>query len=543
MPRTSTLLLVLALLTSASCHSTPTNRTTADLLLVGGRIFTADPARPWAEAVAIHGDRILAVGTSKEIHALAGPATRIWDLDGRVVIPGINDAHVHEPNPWDPVSVAPAASDEPFASVLARVAARARELPAGTWIVMPLSLPMLDDPDANRASIDAAIPDHPVWVQDRPGHVALLNSRGLAAANIAEDVADFPGGWYQRDPSGRLDGWIYEYARWRAMRRIAEGLPDAASIESWRAFGRAAVAKGITSVQAMPIYVDTERALATLHAAALPLRVRLIDFATDAHYPDPTSGCRAEALDDLVRVCGVKRILDGTPVERGAALRAPYADRSAWHGRLDGSAEALRAELVRVRDHRIPALFHCSGDAAVAALVTAMVSIAPLASWRPLRIRIEHGDGISGELADRVREAGIVVVQNPSHLMNVALMRKRLGPDRARWFPVRSLHASGVSVAFGSDGPLDPFLNMRFAASHLYQPSEAVDVQTSVALYTRASAYAEGAEAIKGTIAPGLLADVAVLSQDIFTVPVDALPATRSMLTIIGGRVALDDLR
>ena len=183
-------------------------------------------------------------------------------------------------------------------------------------------------------------------------------------------------------------------------------------------------------------------------------------------------------------------------------------------------------------------LVHCSGDKPVEVLFDAMEAIAGV-DWAKKRVRIEHGDGVVGDLVPRARRLGAVVVQNPTHFALTDLIAQRFGQDTP-FFPLRSLLEAGVPVAFGSDGPMNPYLNIMFAATHPVHPAEAITREQAVEAYTRGSAFAEFEEEDKGTIAPGKLADMAVLSQDIFTVPVDALLATESILTLVGGEIVYD---
>jgi len=153
-------------------------------------------------------------------------------------------------------------------------------------------------------------------------------------------------------------------------------------------------------------------------------------------------------------------------------------------------------------------------------------------------LRIEHGDGISQERAKNFADAGIFVVQNPTHLAFSAMMQSRYGNERLKKMCLlRSLKEAGVRLAFGSDGPLNPFLGILFAVTNPTNPPEAMSTEDAVQAYTYEAAYAEFAEKEQGKLASGMLADLAVLSQDIFTIPPDKLPATRSVLTIVGGKI------
>jgi predicted amidohydrolase YtcJ len=235
-----------------------------------------------------------------------------------------------------------------------------------------------------------------------------------------------------------------------------------------------------------------------------------------------------------VTVGGLKWILDGTPLERGAAVRRPYLDRPGWQGKLLFAEKEVTAMVSEALSSGQQLLAHCSGDGCAEAVFDAMEKVGGKVDWKQKRWRIEHGDGVVGDLIPRASRLGAVVVQNPTHFTFPELFSRRWG---AGMMPLRSLLVSGVHVALGSDGPMNPYLNIMLATVHPYRPTEAVTREQAVEAYTRGSAYAEFAEGEKGTIAAGKLADLTVLSQDIFAARPDELTRTRSLMTVIGGRV------
>jgi hypothetical protein len=177
-------------------------------------------------------------------------------------------------------------------------------------------------------------------------------------------------------------------------------------------------------------------------------------------------------------------------------------------------------------------MVHVSGYPAAATMLAAMQATGGKAVWVDKRVRFEHGDGLFQDIVPQAKELGVVVVQNPSHFMAGFVAEKA--------FPLKSLLAAGIPVALGSDGPLNPYLNIMLAVQHPAHPSEAITREQAVIAYTRASAYAEFAEQDKGTLEAGKLADLAVLSQDIFAVPPTDLPKTESILTLVGGKAIYD---
>jgi hypothetical protein len=292
-------------------------------------------------------------------------------------------------------------------------------------------------------------------------------------------------------------------------------------------------------------YLDPATTVRVLRAARLPIRLRVIPYPMT----DPAglraaewTGVDAQPAPRSV-VSGVKWILDGTPLDHNALMRAPYADRAGWYGRLQFPIDTVRAILAHALATRQPLHLHIGGDSTARLVVALMQTLGSDSAWRPLRVRFEHGDGVSGDLLPAVRRLGIVIVQNPAHFaFDPGVIEQRFGRRPDGYQGIRAILAAGIPLAFGSDGPRNPFLNIMFATTHPNNPAEAITREQAVTAYTRGSAYAEFAEHETGTLASGMLADLAVLSQDIFTVPAAALPATHSVLTIIGGQIAYDGL-
>ncbi len=514
-----------------------------DLILVNGRIFTADPSQPYAEAVAIRGERVLAVGTSSEIATLTNSNTRCIDLQGHVTIPGINDAHAHFPSFDLGGHQLSLPSMEPsWRETQDALAEAVREAPAGTWIFGAVGSIVLDELEANRFALDRVAPDHPVSLIAYSGHGNIVNTKALHALEVAEEESDPMGGCFERVPgSQRINGRIFEYAQWSLSRSLANRIPDADLIRDVQSLADEAVRYGVTSIQNMP-FMSPVRCVKLLQEAQLPMRVRVIRMPmTSIDGRDLTEG-RDLPLhpsgQPVITVRGTKWILDGTPIERGGALRATYHDRPGWSGRLNFPETEIASMTHESLQWEDQLLLHCSGDKPVKVVFDAMEKVHDV-DWIEKRVRIEHGDVLVGNLIPRARRLGVVVVQNPTHLSFVDLMRERYGPD-APFFPLHSLLEAGVPLALGSDGPLNPYLNIMFAILHPINPSEALTREEAIEAYTRGSAFAEFEEREKGTISQGRLADIAVLSQDIFTVPVEALPATESILTLVGGQIAYD---
>ena len=548
-------------LLAAGAAAAQTPASGADLVLTGGKIFTADPARPWAEAIAIRGERIVAVGSNAEIARLAIAGTRRVELGGRVVVPGFNDAHDHFSMPVGGVTIrvqGDPMQGPPLAAVLDSVRAAVARVPRGTWVEMEIGLAVMEDPAVSggtiRSVLDRVAPDHPVHLSTPWGHGHLVNTAGLRAFGIADDARDQVGGWYERDAAGRPNGVLQEGVGVWATRRRASAQPAEATAAAMRAFVAEAAPLGITSIQNMATALDPDAMLRAVRGASaqgpLPVRLRIIRWpvANDAgRNPGEWSAAPHQPVAN-VRVEGKKYGIDGTPLERLAVMSRPYADRPGWRGRLNYHPDTLRAILAEAlaEPGDTPAhrqlMLHVVGDSTARLVLRLMQELAPDTAWQRRRVRIEHGDWVSGDLLPVVKRLGIVVVQNPSHFaLGNGVVEARYGSPQAGFQAVRDIVEAGIPLAIGSDGPRSPFLNLMFAAMHPNNPAQALTREQTVTAYTRGSAYAEFAENEKGSLTPGRVADVAVLSQDIFTVPVQALPGTRSVLTLLGGRVVHDE--
>jgi predicted amidohydrolase YtcJ len=273
-------------------------------------------------------------------------------------------------------------------------------------------------------------------------------------------------------------------------------------------------------------------------SADLPVRIRVIDFPLTSmlEWRQPASA-RVTAGSPLVTVSGTKWILDGTPIERGMLLKAPYADMPSTRGRRNFPAGDLREFLRRAFAAHEQPMIHAVGDAAIADVLDALQETGG-DRWKPLRPRIEHGDMLDRSNFARAARMGVTIVQNPAHFMLTGPITARIGRDRmTRITQVKGIVTAGVPFALGSDGPLNPFLNIMFATINANNPAQALTVEQALAAYTAGSAAAEFAERDKGKIKAGMLADMALLSQDIFKVPPPDLPRTVSVLTIVNGRI------
>jgi predicted amidohydrolase YtcJ len=427
----STLAAVIAPLASRLSAQAPT------MVLLNGRIFTGDSARPWVEALAIRGDRVSAIGTSAEMTRLAAASTQRFELGGRVAIAGINDAHDHLAD--IPPGVGFRTGDSPtpdptFAQVLDSLRSLVARTPPGTWLSTQIGMAIIGDPAARRARLDRIAPNHPVVLFSWWGHPVVLNSRGLATLHITDDAKDPLGGWYERDASGRLTGRADEYAKMIIDRALRSTIPHDALVQALRDYASSAVRQGVTSVQDMATSLDPGLTARVFRDAQLPIRTRIIRM------PMPNARGRNEVEWDTVAatitpntvVSGRKWVLDGTPIEGNALRRTPYPGSSGSRGRSNFPTDTIRAILAEaLRPNAAQLHLHIVGDSGTVLVLNLMSSLAPDSVWRRKRVRFEHGNGLIGERLARARLMGIVIAQ-----------------PRAETAPLRSWVEAGIPVAY-----------------------------------------------------------------------------------------------
>jgi predicted amidohydrolase YtcJ len=520
-----------------------------DMVFFRGKIFTSASATPYVQALAIRGERIVATGDSGTIKALAGPGTKQIDLGGRTVIPGINDAHQH-------IGVYPAGTvfldlktqDPSWSELKEAIIEATAKAPNGSLIYTTIGPAVFHDPSIARDALDRLAPDHPVILSTATGHAAILNSAALVKIGVRENQRDPVGGRYERSADGKLTGVLREYACQQLDRALGEMTTDTEALSQLREFFSQAAKFGITSVQDMSDGLEPGRAVKLFEEVPTPIRVRIMRMPMTW----PAGRDTEEGLllprhpSPLITVSGTKWMVDGVPLENTLTAREvpsmptgqspEYAFR---HLRLTFSKKEMEAMLEEALADNDQALFHIVGYPGAMAMLEAMQATGGEQVWVGKRVRFEHGDSLFPDLIPRAKAMGIVVIQNPTHF-NVALLFGATPLKLQQAQPLQSLLAAGVPVALGSDGPMNPYLNIMMACLHPSNPPEAVTREQAVIAYTITSAYAEFREKEKGSLEPGKLADLAVLSQDIFSVPFSDLPKTESVLTLVGGRIVYD---
>lgn len=527
----------------------------ADLVLVNGRVWTGNPKQPEAEAVACLGSRIVAVGTSAEVSRWAGARTQVIDLKGKRVTPGFNDAHVHfytGGSQLAGVQLRDARSEKEFADRIARFAAKT---PKGRWITggnwdhenwTPSRLP-------TRQLIDAATPDHPVFVNRLDGHMALANSLALKMAGITRETKDPPGGEIVRDERGEPTG-ILKDAAMGVVRRVIPGPSPAELEEALKAAMRYAAQNGVTSVQDMSASPDILAAYQRL------LRRGELTVRVYAHQPLPSwerlarIGVRAAFGDEKLKIGGLKGFADGSLGSTTALFFEPYRDNPKTAGLPADEMipeSKMQANITGADRAGLQVAVHAIGDKANYLILEMFEAAAKKNGARDRRFRIEHAQHLRMQDIPKFAALGVVASMQPYHAIDDGRWAwKRVGPEVLRGtYAFRSLLDAGVHLAFGSDwyvAPMEPLMGIYAAVTRRtldgknpggWIPEQKITVAEAVRAFTWGSAFASFEEHIKGTIEPGKLADLVVLSEDIFTIAPERIEQVKVSMTVFDGKV------
>jgi predicted amidohydrolase YtcJ len=509
------------------------------------------PDAPRAEAVAIRGARITAVGSADEVRRFVGPATRVIDLHGRTVTPGLVDAHCHLHGLGESLESLSLRGLGSVAAVAEAVAKAARARAAGEWIVgrgwdqnrwTPAAFP-------EHAALDAAAPANPVMLERVDGHALWLNAAALRAAGIGRDTADPAGGKIVRDAAGEPTGVLVDHA----MALAERGIPGAPAAVRARRILRAAalaVSLGLTGVHEMGIDDETigvYRALA--HEGKLPIRVNA--YLAGGGRVDTLAQRRPDADPDgtaMFVLRGVKLYADGALGSRGAALLAPYDDDPQNSGLVLSPPEELARAAKMAAASGFQLAVHAIGDRANRAVLDAFAAAGD-GPGRDLRFRVEHAQVVAPEDIPRFAALGVIASMQPTHATSdMPWAEARVGPRRIRGaYAWRSILATGAHVAFGSDFPVEevsPLLGLCAAVTRQdeqgrppggWRPEERLTLEEALRAFTVEPAWAAFAERQRGAIAPGLVADLTVFDRAL--TPDRRLLETHADLVIVGGKV------
>jgi hypothetical protein len=552
------LLIIIVTLISANFPTRADDRRPGvDLIIINAKVHTMDSGRPTAEAVSISGNRIIAVGSTREISKMAGSDTRVIDAHKEVVLPGFNDAHVHFMGggfQLSSVDLRDANTPQEFAERIKRFA---EKLPAGKWITGGDwdHERWTNSPLPTKELIDGFTSQTPVFVSRLDGHMALANTLALRLAGVSHDTPDPPGGLIVRDSAGEPTGILKDAAMSYVWKVIPEPGFDE-KLAAARAATDHAARLGVTSVQDMSAGSDVGVYQTLLDRGELKTRIYAVS-------PLPSwerlanTGVRAHFGSAMLRIGGLKGFADGSLGSTTAFFFEPYNDAPNTHG-LAGDEmfpEGAMLERVRRADRAgLQIMIHAIGDRANDSILSIYEQVMRENGDRDRRFRIEHAQHLRREDIGRFGRDKVIASMQPYHAIDDGRWaEKRIGKERAKTtYAFRSLLDSGATLAFGTDwtvAPLNPISTIYAAVTRRtlddknpngWVPEQKITVEEAVRAYTMGSAYAEFQENVKGTITPGKLADLVILSGDIFKIDPKEILSVKVLMTIMDGRIVFD---
>lgn len=547
----------LALLLMGASFLRAQTKPAADLILTNAKIWTGDKSHPNAEAVAVIGDRIVAVGTATEIDAWRGTKTKIMDIQGKLMVPGFNDAHVHFVPGGLQLGSIDLRETKSVQDLGRRIAAyiRAKKLKPGEWITVgdwdeqqwdPAKLP-------GRQSIDAFSPNNPVAINRHDGHEILANSAALKLAGVTAESRAPAGGEIAHDTKGEPTGILKDAAQALVLNRVPE-LTHAQRMAAAKRALEYAASLGLTSVQDMdPAYADMQVYAELAQKGQLTSRIYAAPLETD--WQDQAKlGIRHAFGTSYYRMGALKGFADGSLGSTTAYFFQPYLDAPNTRGLLSDEMqppEKMRARLQAADKAGLQMCVHAIGDQAISITLDIYSEIERANGPADRRWRIEHAQHIAPKDFDRFASLGVIASVQPYHAIDDGQwLEKRIGVQRGKTtYAFRTLMQHGVRLAFGTDwtvAPLNPLETVYAAVTRAtldgkhpdgWNPEQKLTVAEAMEAYTMGSAYAEFQETVKGSVSPGKLADLVVLSDDIFKIAPADIRQVKVEMTMVGGRV------
>lgn len=530
----------------------------ADLILTNGAVYTLDPARPWAEAVAVMGDKIVFAGTSRGVIRYKGTATLTIDLGGRMVLPGFQDSHIHLISGGIESTLCNLAGLKTKEAVFAAIKDYADRNPDRAWIEGGRWLPpVFPQGNPRKEDLDRLVPNRPAYLRSLDGHSAWVNSRALKLAGITAKTPDPDGGRIERDPkTGEPSGVLHE----SASGLVGKFVPDStaedyakglkAGLEMARRFGITSIIEASAGDEELKAFSDLDR------AGELTLRVLAsLDVDTDKGTAevDRLKMLRETYRSTHLKSTTAKIFVDGVLESHTAALLRPYLDRPKDRGialiepkALDRLAVALDAAGFQIHVHAI-------GDWAVRMTLDALETAEKANGVKDLRHQIAHLELIDPADIPRFKALGVVANFQPlwayADPIITDLTLPFLDPARIRWlYPIGSVFRTGAVIVGGSDWPVtasNPLEAIQVAVTRrgpdagpgpAWIPEEVVDLPAMIAAYTANGAYLSHEEATRGTIAAGRIADLIVLDKNLLRIPAAEIHTARVLLTLFGGK-------
>lgn len=544
------LLIIMALL-GAHAQSKPS----ATLIVTNAAVYTVDKQRPKAESVAVIGDRIVAVGAHADIELWRGPQTKVIDAHGKLLLPGFNDAHVHFIQggaQLEQVNLVDASSPEEFVK---RIATQVAKTPKGEWIQggrwdeTKWSKPELP----TKELVDPVTHDTPIFLERYDGHAALANSAAMKLAGVTVKTADLPGGVIVRDANGNLTGIFKDAAMTLISKAIPPMTPDQ-RLRAARAALKHAASLGVTSVQHMnPEFADVAAYSELAEKGELTTRIYAAPMETE--WRDQAKvGIRRAWGSSALRLGAVKGYADGSLGSRTAYMFEPFADDPGNRGLLSDEMHppsAMRNRLMQADAAGLQIRVHAIGDRAISMILDIFGDIEKEHGYHDQRFAIEHAQHMALKDFERFAKLHVIASMQPYHAIDDGRWAEgRLGHDRARYsYAWRSFLDHGVTLAFGTDwpvAPLDPILGLYAAVTRAtldgkhpggWIPEEKITLPEAIEAYTMGAAFAEFQDREKGSITPGKLADMVILSDNIFDLKPEAIRNVKVKTTIVGGKV------
>jgi predicted amidohydrolase YtcJ len=556
-----------AALSQQAAAQTPVSPAT--LVLRGGKIVTVDDARPEAEAIAVRGDTIAAVGSAREIERYIGPSTRVIELHGALAVPGFIDAHAHFTGVGEAARNLKLGTATDWEDIVRMVAEAAKTARPGEWILgrgwhqekwSHVPAPNVEGFPLHDA-LSRVSPNNPVWLTHASGHAGFANALAMKMAEVTRATADPAGGKILRDQDGNATGLFNEraqaivadaLARDRATRTAEQVEADLRTVIELAA--RESLAKGLTTVAdagSPPITIDVMKKV--VDEGKLPLRVWMMLRETpDRLAVDMPKYRVVNYGDKRFTVRGIKRAIDGALGSRGAWMLEPYADLPSTSGFNTDSLDDIRrsAELSIQHDYQLAV--HAIGDRGnreTLNIYEAAFAKHPEKNGKTLRWRIEHAQHLNAADIPRFGRLGVIASMEGIHCTSDAVfVLARLGPARAEEgaYVWQKLMKTGAIIANGTDAPvedIDPIPSFyasvarRLKDGSVFYPDQRMSRMEALRSYTINAAYAGFEETIKGSLAAGKLADITVVSKDLLTIPEDQIPSTKVLFTIVGGTV------
>ncbi len=546
--------LLLLCLFSIFIQQTFAQNLTADLIVVNAKVHTMDSAKRTAEAFAVMGNKIVAVGTNDEIKKLANAETKTIDAQGKVVIPGFNDAHVHFLEggyQLSSVDLRDAKSPEEFVKRIKEFAAK---LPKGRWILggkwdhenwTPNNLP-------TAAMIDAVTPDNPVFIDRLDGHMALANSAAMKLAGVDKNTKDVAGGEIVRDKDGNPTG-VFKDAAMNYLGKVIPPFTFEQKLEQAQSATEYAASLGVTSVQDMSAGTDVGVYQELARQGKLKTRIYGCSPLSDYSRWEKT-GVRHAFGNDWLRVGCLKGYSDGSLGSTTAWFFAPYLDAPTTSGLASDEIPKM-LENVRNADRAdLQVNVHAIGDKANDTILSDYEKIATENGAKDRRFRIEHAQHLRLEDIKRFGSLKVVASMQPFHLADDGRWaHKRLDAPRLKGtYAFRTILDTGGKLAFGTDwavAPLNPLFGVHAAVTRQtldgknpngWIPEQKISVEETIRAYTLGSAFAEFQENAKGSISIGKLADFVILSDDIFTMNPNNINKVKILKTIVDGKTVYE---